>query len=124
LERERQEVLERRKELLNNGAQVDKDRAAGLEALTKSYDQQIKERVKDITRARRIQTRAGIPLYVILGGVVASAFATSLLQAVLIGFGWTGRGAVRWAPTAIRHGQGAVNPGARGCERHIHGSIG
>jgi hypothetical protein len=90
LERERQEVLERRRELLDNEAQVDKDRAEGLDAVTKSYDQQVEERVKEVTRARRSQTLVGIPLYVILGGVVASAFATSLLQALVIGFGWTG----------------------------------
>lgn len=40
---------------------------------------------KETTRLRRI----GVPLYVILGGFFATAFALSPTQALVIGFGWT-----------------------------------
>lgn len=89
LERQRKGVVDRRQELLGAGS-VDKDRLDGLDSLTKAYDEQVRVRQAEIAQARRMRLAAGIPLYVILGGVVASAFATNLLQAVIIGFGWTG----------------------------------
>jgi hypothetical protein len=89
LERKRAAIAETRQQLLAETT-VDADRLAGLDALTKSYDGRVQEKLAAITRVRRMRLVAGMPLYIVLGGVVASAFATNLLQAVIIGFGWTG----------------------------------
>lgn len=89
LERKRAGIAETRQRLLAESP-VDNERLVGLDALTKSYDSRVQEKLAAITRVRRMRLAAGIPLYIILGGVVASAFATNLLQALLIGFGWTG----------------------------------
>jgi hypothetical protein len=43
----------------------------------------------DLSRERWRLIAVGFPLYVLLGGFFATAFATNRLQALLIGFGWT-----------------------------------
>lgn len=42
-----------------------------------------------IDRARRQLFLTGVPLYIVLGGFFATAAATTIVQALLIGFGWT-----------------------------------
>jgi hypothetical protein len=42
-----------------------------------------------IDRERGALLKVGVPLYLFLGGFFAAMFATNLIQAALIGFGWT-----------------------------------
>jgi hypothetical protein len=48
------------------------------------------EKDKQWVRRRQWQLyRSGLPLYLVLGGLTAVLFASSLLQAIIFGFGWT-----------------------------------
>ena len=44
---------------------------------------------RELATVRRQQTYVGVPVYLLLGAFFASAVATNLLQALLVGFGWT-----------------------------------
>ena len=86
--RNRDSSLNRRQTLLN-GAGADPGTIAGEEHLTADYQAQIADLGRQISVERRRGLSLGIPIYVLLGGAFAAAVATNLVQALLIGFGWT-----------------------------------
>lgn len=66
----------------NNG------RIPPLERFCDDLSKQVKARNKSISALRRSMLSMGLPLYVLLGGALASAIATTLLQALLLGVAW------------------------------------
>ncbi|MEJ2210069.1 MAG: hypothetical protein P8129_13660 [Anaerolineae bacterium] len=87
--------VERREEIIemrNNLVLGEEDQALSLEALsTLSRDlQEMTELLERRLRSERWRLFAiGFPIYLVLGGLFAAAFASNLLEAIVIGFGWT-----------------------------------
>jgi hypothetical protein len=59
------------------------------ETLTGSLDTAISQKESSLTQERRRLVAIGMPIYLVLGGAFAVLFAANILQALLIGFGWT-----------------------------------
>jgi len=57
--------------------------------LAENYAAQVKDHEEAISRERWRLLKIGMPLYILLGGVLASAIATTRIQALAVGFGWT-----------------------------------
>lgn len=86
--RRKQESISRREKLLAEPT-PDTDRIRGEEQVTADYAAEV-DRLSTTVRSetRRLQAM-GIPLYLLLGGVFAAVVADDLLQAAIVGFGWT-----------------------------------
>ena len=81
---------------LNGLTQLDPQHAAALEAQVaesntalETYNRQIEFLAKEVARERWHLFMMGLPIYLVLGGFFASAFAVNYLQAIVVGFGWT-----------------------------------
>jgi hypothetical protein len=91
----RDDVLQGRKEVgkpLTDVAQRQAERQLHLTALNELSDdlQKVTELLEGRLRSERWRLFAvGFPIYLVLGGFFAAAFAQSFLEAVIIGFGWT-----------------------------------
>jgi hypothetical protein len=85
----REEVLAERKECLQKNGTCSNDRITALGELYDDYAIEITRLEDAITRERKSLLRQAVPLYFLLGGLFASAFALNALQALVIGFGWT-----------------------------------
>lgn len=73
----------------STGADVQPERLAELNRLCEEHDAVI---ARDEARLNQMRTRLlllGTPIFVLLGGVVATALAQNVAQAVAVGFGWT-----------------------------------
>ncbi|HYV02523.1 MAG TPA: hypothetical protein VEM93_09375, partial [Actinomycetota bacterium] len=68
---------------------VTTERLEAAEQLSKDFETTITRMEASIAKDRWRLFRLGFPVYILLGGFFATAFATNLLQAILIGFGWT-----------------------------------
>lgn len=54
-----------------------------------TYNRQIEFLAKQVAQERWHLFMMGFPIYLVLGGFFASAFAVNYIQAVVVGFGWT-----------------------------------
>jgi hypothetical protein len=66
-----------------------KEQLRGQEGLTQDLDTVIAREEKRSTTLKWRLGLLGMPMYLLLGGFFAAAFATNFLQALLFGFGWT-----------------------------------
>ena len=64
-------------------------RLRASEGLLEGFDRQIGRLEQEAIRERWRLFLLGFPMYILLGGFFAAAFALNAVQAVLIGFGWT-----------------------------------
>jgi hypothetical protein len=64
-------------------------RLRASEGLLLGFDRHIRRLEREAGRERWRLFLLGFPMYVVLGGFFATAFALNTIQAVLIGFGWT-----------------------------------
>jgi hypothetical protein len=90
---------DRRKQLLDNRWQALKDKTElaqhqvqllmATDRLSDDLDSIVKDLQRQMTSERWRLFILGFPLYVVLGGFFALAFARDVFQALLIGFGWT-----------------------------------
>lgn len=62
---------------------------AGLESLYDDYATEVARLEERISSERKSLLRQAVPLYLLLGGFFAAAFAVNALQALIFGFGWT-----------------------------------
>jgi hypothetical protein len=65
------------------------DHLMAEEKITDHLNQTIENLEKRLWRERWRLFMLGFPMYVLLGGFFALAFATNMLQALLVGFSWT-----------------------------------
>ena len=65
------------------------DHLMAEEKITEHLNQTIESLEKRLWRERWRLFMLGFPMYVLLGGFFALAFATNMLQAILVGFSWT-----------------------------------
>jgi hypothetical protein len=87
----------RRDETLKNREKYARGEAAALTLerltaennLTDDYDKTIERLERQISQDRWRLFWLGFPIYLVLGGFFAAAFASNEIQAILIGFGWT-----------------------------------
>jgi hypothetical protein len=86
---ERDAQLALRKDYAGGKGKTTEQQLRASEALTGSLDTAIAQRESALTQQRRRLVAIGMPIYLILGGAFAVLFASNLLQAILIGFGWT-----------------------------------
>jgi len=93
-----EEFKKRRKEALNarerfatgrNEPGFTLDHLMAEEKITEHLNQTIESLEKRLWRERWRLFMLGFPMYILLGGFFALAFATNMLQAILIGFSWT-----------------------------------
>lgn len=68
---------------------VSQERLLAGDRLTDDFDQALQRLETQVNKERWRLFLIGFPIYVLLGGFFATAFATNQFQALLIGFGWT-----------------------------------
>lgn len=85
LRRDRDEVLHQRKSFAGRGEAPPAD----LADLSDDYVALVAAGDQSLARLRWRLIAMAVPLYVLLGGFVATAIATSLTLALAVGFGWT-----------------------------------
>lgn len=81
--------VESQRKLLDGTGDMQSERLAARQSHAEGIASQLSELRGALARERWRQFGIAIPLYVALGGFFAAAVATNLLQAVVIGFGWT-----------------------------------
>ena len=83
------EALGSRNNFGTGEVQVIRTRIRASDGLIKEYDHAIDNLEREISAERWRLFLVGFPMYILLGGFFASAFAVNALQALVIGFGWT-----------------------------------
>jgi hypothetical protein len=89
LVKQRDKQLELRESFAGGKGTVTTGRLRASEALTNSLDAAITQKEAALSQQRRRLVAIGMPIYLILGGAFAVLLASNVLQALLIGFGWT-----------------------------------
>ena len=84
---ERDKLNEERKQLAGSSP-VPEDRMAALGSMVDDRTAEIDEIQKRLVSERWRLLTVGVTIYVLLGGAFATVFATSMAQALIIGFGW------------------------------------
>lgn len=87
--RRRERALTEREKYARGESEPPKERMNFENELADDYDLIIERLERQISQERWRLFGLGFPIYIFLGGFFATAFATNLLQAILIGFGWT-----------------------------------
>jgi hypothetical protein len=72
-----------------DGPAITDEQLAAADKLTGDLSIAIGQKETELRNRKRSLQALGLPLYVLLGGGFAVLFATTELQAILIGFGWT-----------------------------------
>jgi hypothetical protein len=85
----RNRALAERERYAKGESDLPAERLAAELQLSDDFDRAIERLEKGAARERWRLFILGFPIYVLLGGFFASAFAVNALQAILIGFGWT-----------------------------------
>jgi RTX calcium-binding nonapeptide repeat (4 copies) len=86
--KESRDKLGEERGLLARETPVNESKLRALESMSKDLSAEIDEAQRVHRSERWRLTALAIPVYVVLGGAFATAFATTLPQALLIGFGW------------------------------------
>ena len=89
LARRRNDVLALRERYVRGELSLTNERLRAAERLTEQLTQAHDAKQTEASRLRTHLLLVGFPMYVLVGGAFAVLFATNLLQALLIGFGWT-----------------------------------
>jgi len=89
LKKRKEKTLALLESYVQGGEAVPPERLEAAEQLSKDFETTITRMEASIAKDRWRLFRLGFPVYILLGGFFATAFATNLLQAILIGFGWT-----------------------------------
>jgi hypothetical protein len=85
----REKALKAREEYARGETEPPLERLEAELRLSNDYERTIRRLEAQLAQERWNLFLVGFPVYLLLGGFFASAFATNLLQALLIGFGWT-----------------------------------
>ena len=75
--------------LTGPGPVVPPERLAQIDALTDDLSRQVENVRRARQQLRRMLIGLGVPLYLVIGAAIASAVADDLVQALVVGFGWT-----------------------------------
>ncbi len=89
LTKRRDQMLASREGFVRNGTDLGTERRQEATKLTEDLGAVIKSKEDEASRKYRQVLWLGIPIYVVVGGVLAVLLATNALQALLIGFAWT-----------------------------------
>jgi cell division protein FtsB len=89
LKKRRNDILALLEAHVKGDDKISTERVEAAKGLFLDFDTTIGRIEAEMTKERWRLFRIGFPIYVLLGGFFAAAFATNLLQALLIGFGWT-----------------------------------
>ncbi len=89
LKKRRGRTLVERERFAKGEVELTAERLAAEDSLTEDLDRTIDRLEAQVNRERWRLFLIGFPIYIVLGGFFAAAFALNFLQAVLIGFGWT-----------------------------------
>ena len=82
-------VLKLREKGIESGSRFSETRTAALNSLSDDFESMINARVKERSAEKRYALTVGLPLYALLGGAFATAFASTIPIAIFIGFAWT-----------------------------------
>lgn len=88
LEKKRRAITETRLRLADQDP-LPTERLGALEGISNTHSEEITCVQSELNQEVRRGLRWGVPLYVLLAGLIAAAFATNLIQALVVGFGWT-----------------------------------